>query len=74
MNEGRRVLQWADENQYSLSWIAEQIGYPPALLYEELHDDRISRALADALFKRFGLRVLSTELPRPESDDCQSAC
>lgn len=70
MTPGRQVLQWADEHQYRLSWIAEQINYPPESLYEELHTNRISRALADALFKRFGLRVLAVDLPCPQSDSC----
>ncbi|WP_089935646.1 hypothetical protein [Candidatus Entotheonella palauensis] len=71
MTPGRQVLIWADQNQYRLSWIAEQIGYPAGALYEELHHDRISRELADALRQRFGLQVLSIELPNSPRDDCQ---
>ncbi len=48
MNDGSRVLQWAHQNGYALTWIAEQIDYAPEELWRELHQDRITQALARA--------------------------
>ncbi len=70
MEQGRRVLQWAHQHGYSVEWIAEQIGYSHELLSRALHRDRITQALADALFKRFGLRVYATTSSRDQEGNC----
>ncbi len=73
MEQGNRVLQWAHQHGYSIAWIAEQIGYPPGALNRALQQDRISQEMADALQKRFGLRVYPTLSPCDQQEPC-SGC
>ena len=69
MTDGSRVLQWAEQNQYSLEWIAKQIGYSHRALTQALNQDRITPNLAEALCKRFGLRVRPTTSPGDDDDN-----
>lgn len=72
MEQGHRVLLWAQQNEYSLASMAETMGYDEQTLSDALHNDRISPELAEALFLHFGLRVLITDHgsgPDDASDD-----
>ncbi len=59
MTEGNRVLAWAHQKGYTLTWLADQLGYTRQQLSHSLNNNQISRHLADALFEHFGLRVIS---------------
>jgi hypothetical protein len=58
MNDGYRILRWAQQNQHTLTWMAEKLGYSRQALSESLHHNRISPRLAEALFNHFALRVM----------------
>jgi hypothetical protein len=58
MDDGYRILQWAQQNQHTLTWMAEKLGYSRQALSESLHHNRISPQLAEALFDHFALRVM----------------
>ncbi|ETW91971.1 MAG: hypothetical protein ETSY2_55100 [Candidatus Entotheonella gemina] len=68
------MLQWAHQNQYSIAWIAEQIGYAPEDLSRALHRDLITQELSDALMQRFGLRVSPSVAPCDQRDNCHECC
>ena len=72
MDQGQRVLLWAQQNLYSLASIAATIGYDEQTLSAALHSNRISPELAEALLLHYGLRVLVTNHgsdPDDTSDD-----
>lgn len=57
MNNGFRVLQWAQQNKYTLTWMADQLGYSRQRLSTALHQNDISLALSKALYEQFCLRI-----------------
>jgi hypothetical protein len=59
MDDGYRILRWAQQNQHTLTWMAEKLGYSRQALSESLHHNRISPRLAEALFDHFALRVMA---------------
>lgn len=60
MDQGYRILQWAEQNLYSLAPIAETIGYDEQGLSTALHNNQISPELAEAFLRHVGLRVRIT--------------
>ncbi len=64
MNDGKRILEWARQNDHSLTWMATRMGYPCDALEQALQSNCISAALAQALFAYFGLRVAPTIVER----------
>lgn len=74
MAEGRWVLQWAHQHGYSVEWITEEIGYSHRVLAMALNRNRITPNMAEALYRRFGIRVRPTTFPCDyddhEWDDC----
>ncbi len=74
MEQGHRVLLWAQQNQYSLASMAEIMGYEEPALSAALYNNQISPELAEALLRHFGLRVLITDYgvdPDDTSDDSE---
>lgn len=66
MDEAYRILEWIRQNDYSLTWVAEQIGFSPEALTRALETNRISHQLADALYEHFGTRIIAAgTLPVP---------
>lgn len=57
MNNGFRVLQWAQQNGYTVTWMADRLGYSRQRLSDALHQDDISLSLSKALFEQFRIRV-----------------
>ncbi len=68
MDQGHRILLWAQENEYSLAAMAATIGYNEQTLADALHHNRINPELAEALWLHFRLRVIITG-DGPDSDD-----
>ncbi|ETW92530.1 MAG: hypothetical protein ETSY1_43230 [Candidatus Entotheonella factor] len=60
MNNGGSVLQWAHQRNYTVTWLAEQLGYSRQRLSDALHQNDISPALSKVLFEQFTLRVIPT--------------
>lgn len=69
MNSGHRVLQWAQNNGHTITWMAEKLGYSRQRLSHALHRNDISPALSQALYEHFYLRVMPTsELSHQDED------
>ena len=68
MNDGYRILRWAQQNQHTLTWMAEKLGYSRQALSESLHNNRISPRLAEALFDHFALRVMEEGAPSDQDN------
>ena len=62
MNEGSRVLQWAQQHHYTLAWVAQTMGFVPKAFSEALHSNRISQEtfskVLAAMLLAAGLSVL----------------
>ena len=67
MNDGCRILEWTRQQQHTLTWLAEQMGYSRQTLSQALHNNHISLRLADAFFEHFSLRVIPTSVIRNQS-------
>lgn len=73
MNGGSRVLKWAKNNKHTVTWMAEKLGYSRQRLSDALHQNDISPALSEALFKHFYLRITPTcEGPQQAPDGRES--
>ncbi|ETX01602.1 MAG: hypothetical protein ETSY2_36910 [Candidatus Entotheonella gemina] len=70
MHDGYRVIEWAHQNDYDLSWVAEKIGYPVKELREALNRNHITKDLVDALFQHFKIRIAPTVLPLGGDSSC----
>ncbi|WP_089939339.1 hypothetical protein [Candidatus Entotheonella palauensis] len=57
MNNGHRVLQWAQQNGHTVTWMADQLGYSRQRLSVALHQNDISFSLCNALYERFRIRI-----------------
>ncbi len=60
MNNGYCVLQWISQNKYTVTSIADEVGYSRSMLSQALNHDRISLRLAETLDERYGLQVIAT--------------
>lgn len=60
MNNGERILRWAQQRHYTVTWLADQLGYSRQRLSDVLHQNDISPALSKVLFEQFRLRVVPT--------------
>lgn len=74
MAEGRRVLQWAHQHGYSVEWMAEQIGFSHRTLARALTQDLITPGIAEALYRRLGIRVRATSYPCDDDDNDWDDC
>ncbi|ETX04658.1 MAG: hypothetical protein ETSY2_27605 [Candidatus Entotheonella gemina] len=68
MNDGARVLQWAQQNGYTLTWLAGKLGYSRQRLSVALHRNDMSLALCKALFEQFHVRITPFRKVRWERD------
>lgn len=57
MDDGSRVLQWAQQNGYTLTWLADKLGYSRQRLSVALHQNDMSLALCKALSEQFDIRI-----------------
>ena len=70
MHDGRRILNWIQDNGHTVSWVAEKLGYSRQALSKALNHNRISLQLAEALYAHFWMRVnvtMAQDDPRVEA-------
>ncbi len=68
MYNGNSVLLWISQNGYTITKVAEQIGYTRPRLSQALNQDQITFHLAGLLDREFGLLVIPTSSLTLETD------